>query len=354
MIYYISLRRTNDHHAGAKAPNDIYALCEQRGWTALHYPCPKKHRSLQLFRLRRGLMVWLFWCSALVRLKPGDIVFYQHPVRYGSKIASAFVRRIQKRNVSFIALIHDLDSLRYGMIYSPAAHTNVCYEDEVFLKQFDVIICHNGKMKKYLTEKGFSEDRLICLNLFDYLFKLPGTDAPEGSEGVVIAGNLDEKKSGYIYQLSHLDLGCPVHLYGVNYSDHAYMENALIYHGSFAPDRLPQVLEGRFGLVWDGSSPDTCNGPGGNYLRYNNPHKLSLYLAAGLPVITWREAAVASFVEESGIGITVASLREIPGRLHRITEEQYAEMKTAVKAVREKVVRGDYFNQAMEEALKRF
>ena len=34
--------------------------------------------------------------------------------------------------------------------------------------------------------------------------------------------------------------------------------------------------------MWDGPSPDTCAGVYGAYLRYNNPHKTSLYLAAGL------------------------------------------------------------------------
>ena len=55
--------------------------------------------------------------------------------------------------------------------------------------------------------------------------------------------------------------------------------------GSFLPDELPSALEGSFGLVWDGDSSKTCSGVFGEYLRYNNSHKASLYLASGFPII---------------------------------------------------------------------
>ena len=56
------------------------------------------------------------------------------------------------------------------------------------------------------------------------------------------------------------------------------------YFGSFLPDELPAALEGGFGLVWDGDSAETCSGVFGEYLRYNNSHKASLYLASGFPL----------------------------------------------------------------------
>lgn len=354
MTYYISLRRNYDHQAGAKAPNDIYTLCERRGWAMLSYPCPQKRLSTRVFRLRRGILLFLFWFSALFRLKPGDLVFYQHPVRYGSKIACRYIRRLQKKQVRFLALVHDLDTLRYELVYTPGARTNAFFEDNTLLRQFDAVICHNERMKAFLLEKGFPEERLICLQLFDYLISSSAVQAGEPSSGIVIAGNLDQNKSGYLYQLAQLDLSFPVHLYGVNYTESGKAQNALVYHGSFAPEQLPQMLAGRFGLVWDGNSLDTCCGPGGNYLRYNNPHKLSLYLAAGIPVITWCDAAVASFVENNRIGITVASLRELPEVLSSVSDEDYSEMKERVKTIQERVIRGDYFNQAVEQALKLF
>ena len=57
-------------------------------------------------------------------------------------------------------------------------------------------------------------------------------------------------------------------------------------------------MDQNFGLVWDGTSLDGCNGRYGEYLKFNNPHKTSLYLSCGIPVIIWKEAALADFVEE--------------------------------------------------------
>lgn len=352
MIYYISLRRTDDHHAGAKAPNDIYSLCEQSGWIKLSYPCPKKNHSLLFFRLQRGALVLLFWISALLHLKPGDVVFFQHPVRYGSKIACRFIRILQREKVRFVVLIHDLDSLRYGMIYTEAAHTKVNYEDDVFLRQFDAVICHNEKMKAYLVGKGFCEQKLICLHMFDYLVNSPIQEPRCSTDGIVIAGNLDPQKCSYVYRLIQLDLGVPIHLYGVNYEETITENRAVEYHGSIAPDLLPSMMKGSFGIVWDGDDIDSCTGVGGNYLRFNNPHKLSLYMAAGIPVITWREAAIASFVEENGIGITLASLRELPARLNRISEAEYMKMTEKVKKIKEIAVQGGYFKQAFNQAME--
>ena len=353
MTYYISFKKTADHQAGAKAPNDICSLCEQRGWKELKYPNVKKKKSKVFFRLCRGMLVYLFWMRIYFQLKAGDVVFYQHPARYGSKTACRFIQMMQKKQIRFIALVHDLDSLRYQMIYSAPSRTNVYFEDDVLLKQFDVVICHNTAMKQYLVSKGFREDRLVCLQLFDYLVSpscAPGMQSI--FDGVVIAGNLDAKKSGYVYELARLNLGCPVHLYGINYPEEMNTGESQVYHGSLEPDVLPLAIEGaRFGVVWDGNSPDTCEGPGGNYLRFNNPHKLSLYMAAGIPVITWKEAAIAAFVEENGLGVTVNSLRELPAMLHAVTDEQYSDMKNNVKNIREKVIVGFYFDNAVSRAL---
>ena len=84
------------------------------------------------------------------------------------------------------------------------------------------------------------------------------------------------------------------------------------YKGKYRPDELPNKLEGNLGLVWDGNFDESDENEGfKNYTKYNNPHKLSCYIAAGLPVIVWEKAAVADFVSENGIGYTVSSVYDI-------------------------------------------
>ena len=70
------------------------------------------------------------------------------------------------------------------------------------------------------------------------------------------------------------------------------------YCGQYKPEELPEKLEGGFGLVWDGDDLGACTGVFGEYMKYNNPHKTSLYLASGLPVIIWEKAAMAKYIEK--------------------------------------------------------
>ena len=349
MFYFISLHKATERSAAAKAPNDIYTLCERRGWKELFYPVGKKGKSRYLWRLRRGFMVLLFWIHAFFIIRKGDVVFYQHPARYGSKIACRFIRILQRRRAHFVVLVHDLDSLRYQLMYDDSSKTNVQYEDKELLSQFDAIICHNKHMKAYLMNSGIAEKKIICLQLFDYLISDQEATSKQSFEGIVIAGNLNRKKCGYVYALGQIHSSCPLHLYGINY-DETEASETIIYHGSFEPDALPGIIQGKFGIVWDGNSIDTCEGATGNYLRYNNPHKLSLYMAAGIPVITWKEAAIADFVVENGVGLTVRSLREIPEKMKEVTEEEYAQMKANVEIIRERVISGYYFDHAIGEA----
>ena len=71
----------------------------------------------------------------------------------------------------------------------------------------------------------------------------------------------------------------------------------------------------------------TCSGNTGEYLKYNNPHKLSLYMASGLPVIVWKKSAIAEFVLSNNVGIAVDSIFEIKDNINKITDEQYADMR---------------------------
>ena len=159
----------------------------------------------------------------------------------------------------------------------------------------------------------------------------------------IIAGNLDRKKCGYVY---HLPDDVDFHLYGPNYTGGESEHKR--YYGSFPPSELPAKLEGDFGLVWDGSSVDTCAGVYGEYLRVNNPHKTSLYLASGIPVIIWKEAALAEFVEAQGVGITISSLQELHTRLERLSKDEYEQMLARVSVISDNLTSGYYTKKALE------
>lgn len=355
MIYYIAKERDTDRQAGSKARNDVYTLCERREWKSLLYPDVQQGNSkTALWRVKRNLKVAVFWARQLFTMKREDAVFYQHPVQYGTKAASPFIKLMKKKGIHFLVLIHDLDSLRYNLIYADNIKSNVNYEDSGFLKLFDAVICHNESMKVQLADQGISPERIICLELFDYLVSDDRKPSAGRQDALIIAGNLDPQKCGYVYDLEEIPLPCPVNLYGIHFEPASKPKTKLRYQGSFEPDELPAILEGKYGIVWDGSSAYTCRGTAGEYLRWNNPHKLSLYLAAGVPVITWKEAAVAAFVEKNGIGITVDSLKELPEKLKSITDDQYAAMRRQAEQFHPLLTAGFYFNRAVDTAWNLF
>ncbi|RKW11724.1 MAG: glycosyl transferase, partial [Catonella sp.] len=102
-----------------------------------------------------------------------------------------------------------------------------------------------------------------------------------------------------------------------------------------------------------GDSIDECNGPFGNYLRYNNPHKLSLYIASGLPVIVWRQAALAGFVEERGLGLVVDSLREISLILAKLDQTTYHTYAQNCLSLSQELRSGLYSQNALDQAQAR-
>ena len=114
--------------------------------------------------------------------------------------------------------------------------------------------------------------------------------------------------------------------------------------GAFLPEELPYVMDGSFGLVWDGESAKTCSGIYGKYLQINNPHKTSLYLASGIPVIIWEKAALADFVKKYKVGIPIKSLEDLEHTLEAITEDEYDEMLIHAKKMAVKL-RSGYFTK---------
>ncbi|MEI3535629.1 MAG: hypothetical protein V8R16_02480, partial [Bacilli bacterium] len=82
----------------------------------------------------------------------------------------------------------------------------------------------------------------------------------------------------------------------------------------------------------------------GKYLKYNNPHKLSLYLAAGLPVIVWSKSAIAKFVIDNNVGICVNNLNEINDK---IKKSNYELIRNNAIKIGEKIRKGYFLNNCL-------
>ena len=354
-IYYLNYKKDKRNTAGSKAPDDIAQICRDAGFRGIAMPVLPKGKK----RWYQVLWLTTVCVAAWRRLKrtvsENSVIIYQHPF-YGIRVAEKMIPRIQKaKKCRFVAVIHDLESLRGGIAgVVPENKKTHSIGDHQLLLHFDAIICHNEHMKRYLIEQGFDEKKLIPLGIFDYLTDFEPTQRKRGeAPSIAIAGNLASGKCKYIYSIlaNGSNPSLSVNLYGNNY-DEGKADGSYVYFGSFKPEELPARLQGDFGLVWDGPSVDTCAGNTGEYLRYNNPHKTSLYLVSGMPVIVWSEAAIADFVLKNHVGITVDSLLDIETSIKAVTDEEYKKMCNNAEMISRKLRNGSYFMKALSAAEK--
>ncbi len=333
--YFIQEINDFEQHAGTKAREDVVSILTSIGWQPLQVR--KCFGGGMVDKFKAIPDVYWDWHKLVSKLHSGDVLLIQFPINTYlgvSKAALPSIRAMKKHGVKIILLIHDLDSLR-----------NEREVESAFLPLADVSISHNSGMTTYIKD-NYHVDNVVELGVFDYLAAEP----PEHSEraGIDVAGNLEPTKSSYVYKLHAAFPNAAFNLYGPNFVKQS--DESKWYGGSFPPGDLTNILTGKFGLVWDGDSIDTCSGKTGTYLRYNNPHKLSLYLAAAEPVIIWREAAEAAFVEANGVGLTVSDLHEAVSRMQSLSSEEYERMLESAKSISNLLRSGHYLREAIATA----
>lgn len=203
----------------------------------------------------------------------------------------------------------------------------------------DAIIMHTDKMKTLLQNQGVKAP-MLPISLFPYLTNDDYADeyrCVELRNTIAFAGNL--KKSGFIEPLLHRDFrNIQFYFYGLPVDIDFTKYNGKKYVGSFKPNNVSFVVAG-WGLVWDGDSIDCCD----NYLRYNSPHKSSLYIAAGIPIIVWKSSALSEYIEQKKIGIAINSLLELDEKIGSISEEEYKQILHNVRLEGEKLRKGGKF-----------
>lgn len=333
-LYQIVEFRLQNFTAGQKAPVDVAKIAEKVGYQ----PLVLCRGTISESGKRQSAAEWQDVCD---KIADNATVLVQLPTCDQSDGIDALLKIKREKGLKIIGILHDIDIFRGEQ----AQYNKRQYELLSILA--DLLIVHNQKMIDLLVEQGFSKDMLIDLEIFDYLVVEEPKELPSDG-GVVIAGNLSTKKSEYIGKLHEIK-EVNFNLFGANYEEKKESEN-IRYFGSFLPDELISKLQGSYGLVWDGDSVETCRGATGRYLKINNPHKLSLYLAVGLPVIIWSEAAEADFVLREGVGITVRSLHDLPEKLAEVAPGEYRNMKQNAKRIGEKLRAGAYMRKALEQA----
>ncbi|PIO80414.1 hypothetical protein BSQ38_01495 [Pediococcus damnosus] len=323
--YIIEFKYKQSNSAGSKAKIDINSFLEDAGFESINFPIYKN-------RVVRALTYKTVPKIILSKIKSGRVIF-QYPL-YNKRLANSILKELTKKTVEKLAIIHDLESLREN-----SENLNAIMSEINFLNQFDRVISHNSKMTNWLKKNGL-KTKVNEIGIFDYDNPVPISDK-KMNDGIVFAGNLEKSEF-----LSKINVQTKIDVMGPNPLSN-YPIN-VEYRGVYSPEKVPIHLQSKYGLVWDGNSIETCDGLFGRYMKYNNPHKVSLYLSSGIPVIIWKDAAIAGFIKKNHVGLIVNSLNDIDEIINAISDDEYNQMRKNTLKIANKMRAGFYIKHAVQ------
>lgn len=360
MNYYVV--ETDKHKliqktAGVKARQDVETIFKWNNFKKIEIPCliEGRENKTRLGKIKAHYDVYMLWKNALKKIKKNDWIYIQFPLLEHTMLFSLLIKNLEKRGIHTSIIIHDVEAIRFTLRNDVPLSRKIRmrFEEISSFKNCSKIIVHNEKMKSFMHEKWkIHKDKMDILGIFDYLVENYNEELLEkrnlSRKGpVIIAGALSKHKAGYIYNLPE---NCNFNLYGINFEREKASSNTN-YVGAFNPEELIYNLQGSFGLVWDGDSSAICTGVYGDYLKINNPHKTSMYLAAGIPVIIWEEAALANFIKKNHCGITIKSTDEIRNIIDNMLDEEYETLKANACKIGGKLRRGYFLKSAMKQSI---
>jgi hypothetical protein len=338
-LCYISRNYRKINNAGNKAKTDNEVTLRQMGVQNLGLHTTYYNSKIVTFFLDLAGII-----KMMLTIKPGDIVVLQYPIK---KYFAFICNFAHLRHAKTIALIHDLGCMRRKKL--------TIGQEIKRLMHADYVIASNEKMQNWLTQHGFTKPT-GALQLFDYRSKSmaskPAKQMSDISPSLVYAGALAPRKNSFLLKMQQNIKNYQLEIYGnENGLPGLQAGNKVHLHGFIDSESFISSVKGDFGLVWDGDSTDTCSGNFGEYLRWNSPHKVSFYLRAGLPIIIWKEAALAPFIEKEGIGFSISNLNELNERLKKISVDDIQNMRAQVERVSDRLRSGSFLTSAVNQAL---
>lgn len=345
--YFVSAFYWKNYNAASKAKMDVERILQSLSLEPLDLF--KDMGNIRVFSIFK-LFALIFKSLFTNRYKYSNVVFQNGT---GIDIILAPILKFLFRHGKRILVIHDVESLRYNR--------KIDYlREKIVFSSFTHIICHSGNMKEFLEKKFNVKSKNYVLGFFDYLVsenilaQVKERSFPNDQIfSIIFAGKLSDWKSGFLRILVQ-DYKPPKNykllLYGKGYD--GPQDNSFIQvNGAYPPDELPAHLNGHFGLIWDGNEVHKIGGSVGEYLKYNSPHKASLYVVSSLPIIAWRESAIYKLIEKYNLGIGIESLTELDDVLSKVTKEQYDTWKSNVRKLREILVKGDNLRNIIQSIL---
>ncbi|MDR3190725.1 MAG: hypothetical protein LBT80_05890 [Lactobacillaceae bacterium] len=269
--------------------------------------------------------------------EPGDIILYPYPSEKGSEdLDLVRIQHIKDAGARVIMITLNIDYLRY-----PDADRDAIIAS---LNGADFVISLTTHMTDQLRADGM-ETPTVELGLHDYLVSEP-INAPTFEKTVIFAGS--PYKAPYVVNWpnkSALDVYAREQdLEGVH-----FQSQNVQYVGYMHPNRMPKLLTYGFGLAFDVDSGD---GDFANYQTLNLSHKVSMFLAAGIPLFVNAKAAIAPTIEAANAGILINELTDIDLALADLHDTDYTALAAGSNRLGALVRNGYYYRSAILEAEK--
>lgn len=315
-LVYLSRQYRDCRTAGNKAKSDYEDILSRAG--AVNLGLPRTYAPGKVSGFLNNLTSVMNCC---MRLRRGDVLVLQYPVK---KYFTVLCRCAHRRGATVVALIHDLGSWRRRKL--------TVAEELRRLECADVVVATNPAMLEWLDRHGLSGVRTQALGLHDFLSPAKPWEGPlPGLENIAYAGSLNMRKNAFLPEMSKIAGNLKIHLYGTmsDYDPSRGNTGHIVEHGFISADDFIAHAgsDSAWGLVWDGPSTQSCQGPWGGYLAVNTPHKSAFYLRAGLPLIVWSESAIAPIVRRRELGLCVDSLDNLAATIAAVTPARYAQMR---------------------------
>ncbi|MBS0957404.1 sugar transferase [Leuconostoc pseudomesenteroides] len=303
-----------------KAKADYAQIAQAQGWTIVPIARYNDVRFDDETR-QNHIKNWLN------TVKADDTVIHQFPSYMSCHFEQQWVQEINKRSARSIVLIHDIEPLR--LVKTDAWELSV-------LKQYNTIIVHSEAMANALKHMGVNST-FIIQPLFDYLGEVH--NLASYSHLINFAGTF--QKSPWLKDYD----GQEINLFGSvpkKWRDFVF-PNQVSYQGNFDPDDILNQLTSGFGLIWDNDFEDKAYQ---SYTKYNAPHKASLYLRAGLPLIAWQQSALAAIIKQYDIGLTINKLTDLK-KIDDISLDQYQTWQKNIYPIASQLAQGFFTKQTL-------
>ncbi len=178
MKYYLKETYVKANHAGPKARMDAEKYVRY-GYQEYYLPYGQKNNDLNR----------------------GDVIILQFPLLWKSLKKQIRMKFLKRKNFKAYLLIHDIESLRNKKIktFSDFKHSIIYYlQNKTVLERVDGIIAHNDKMKAELVKMGINKEKIISLEIFDYLIPNIIKDKNYDKDKILLAGNFDIRKQSML------------------------------------------------------------------------------------------------------------------------------------------------------------